>query len=540
MLHTRAGRLALIVGTLSLFSGCQQLGPIAIEQGRDRYNHTIESTAKEQTLANIIRVYHHEPTLFMDVTEIDATTTVSGNASGGATGIGARAGTSGGTLAGEVGSFSTGVTYSESPLIRYQPLLGQALVVQLATPVSTDAIASLYDSSWDLPPLLDFVTSYFTPDDDDLYAALNILSELNTDGSVEVVSEKSQITKTKDSTRQQPLTNNSTGGNVTLEVTNKAGGDSGGSGDSLVVYFMSSEYRKKGARKEKSETKNDQYLHDRRLWEEFHQLYVSAQTQGCEPAGNKQQHSTKSDLVRGDGNKNPGSAAANKKSDNKHSSQVKCSPPPYQVELRTTPVVPEKANKYGLESGAPLMKTYSALGILKNATEPPHPKIEFVNPEQYRTIRSYLWNTQSYLAHISEQELSFYTLLPSDEHDGEDPVIDRKKNDDLQTTNEVVQWLQTHQNPFMYKEPNRISWGDFSKGNQKMGYLRRYILIVHSAVPPINPYVSYFIRGEWYYIARDDEISQKNFNLISLFMTMMAVPSATPALAPTIAVGGGM
>jgi hypothetical protein len=33
-------------------------------------------------------------------------------------------------------------------------------------------------------------------------------------------------------------------------------------------------------------------------------------------------------------------------------------------------------------------------------------------------------------------------------------------------------------------------------------------------------------------------VSQKNFDLISLFLTMMAVPSATTPISPTIAVGG--
>jgi hypothetical protein len=33
-------------------------------------------------------------------------------------------------------------------------------------------------------------------------------------------------------------------------------------------------------------------------------------------------------------------------------------------------------------------------------------------------------------------------------------------------------------------------------------------------------------------------VSQKNFDLIALFLTMMAVPSATTPISPTISVGG--
>jgi hypothetical protein len=68
--------------------------------------------------------------------------------------------------------------------------------------------------------------------------------------------------------------------------------------------------------------------------------------------------------------------------------------------------------------------------------------------------------------------------------------------------------------------------------------LRRYILVIVDDHPPANAYVVDADLGKWYYIAGDDEISQKNFNLISLFLTMMATPSALPPLSPVINVGG--
>jgi hypothetical protein len=46
------------------------------------------------------------------------------------------------------------------------------------------------------------------------------------------------------------------------------------------------------------------------------------------------------------------------------------------------------------------------------------------------------------------------------------------------------------------------------------------------------------MQGKWYCIDGSDVISQKNFDLISLFLTMMAIPSAVPPLSPTINVGG--
>jgi hypothetical protein len=37
---------------------------------------------------------------------------------------------------------------------------------------------------------------------------------------------------------------------------------------------------------------------------------------------------------------------------------------------------------------------------------------------------------------------------------------------------------------------------------------------------------------------KDDAVSQKNFQLLSLFMTMMAIPPSTQPLSPVINVGG--
>ncbi len=327
----RLGQCVLIAGALSLFNGCQYVGPIAIDQGRDRYNHTIESTAKEQTFANILRVYHHEPTLFMDVTEVDATTTMSGAASGAITNIGAKAGTSGGTLAGQTGGVATGVTYSESPLIRYQPLLGQPLVAQLATPVSPDALASLYDSSWGVAPLLALAASFLALDIDESGAALNTIAELDEDQAVELVAGKSDVTKAKNST-----TSGTIHPGVTLEVTNKASG--AGGTDALVIYFLP--FHPHALPKELSK-EMDEY----ELWNRLLRLYAGTQSK-------KSKCPTTTRFVN-----------------------LREKPACRSIELRTMPVTADSMRQQSLLSGAPIMKTYSALGILKNAVEQPWPRI---------------------------------------------------------------------------------------------------------------------------------------------------------------------
>jgi hypothetical protein len=207
---------------------------------------------------------------------------------------------------------------------------------------------------------------------------------------------------------------------------------------------------------------------------------------------------------------------------------------PNFIELRTAPVAPGKVVSAGLNSGSPLLRTYSALGLLKNATERPHPKAAFVTRDAYERIRAYPWNQNA-------DKLSFYTLLPEAENPGDEPPPSRADTADAARIDAAVtSWIQQPGIDLFVYEPNGLaSQEDYIRGNRRLGLLRRYMLIVVDDLPPANAYVSHFAQGKWYYIASDDEISQKNFDLISLFVTMMAIPSAVPPISPTIAVGGG-
>lgn len=480
------------------------IGPVAIDQGRGSYNNVIQSTSKDMTFANILRVYYHEPTSFMDVTEVDATTTFSGTVNGGIAGIGARAGTSGGTLAGQVESVAGGATYTESPLVRYQPLLGQALVAQLATPVGSDQVASLYESSWGIAPVLDLAASYLTLDYDESYAALNTLAALDAMSRIELVAEQSTLTKSKDTTKSGTI-GKINGANVVLEVTNKASGS--GASDSLTVYFLP--FHPHAPRSDHGDE-----IKENRLWNMLLRLYVHTQPKAAKCPSSKY-------LINLDDK-----------------------PDCLSIELRTLPVTPDKVRSNDLWSGAPLMKTYSALGILKNAVEPPYPRIGFVAPEVYHRIRGYEWNK-----YAENPDLNFYTLLPEDENrkmdghpaDERPPHSRQEQEEDRSVTGEVIAFLQKHpKKPYVYiSGPADITGNDFVTGNEKLGHLRRYVLIIVSDNSPPDAYVSHFYHGQWYSIAGDDEISQRNFDLISLFMTMMAVPSTTPPVGTSISVGGG-
>ena len=196
---------------------------------------------------------------------------------------------------------------------------------------------------------------------------------------------------------------------------------------------------------------------------------------------------------------------------------------PKSIELRTVPALPKKVLSQGLVSGAPLLKTETALGILKLATNEGQEKIAFVTPDKFNTIRNYPWNRPN-------QAFYFYTLLPKDKPIGQSlqPKLDHEITDYIEGPNNDLD---------LYEPKNGVAdRSDYLNGNNTLNSLRSYILIVVDDLPPVNAYVAYPYQGKWYYVDADDAISQKNFDLISLFLTMMAVPPTTQPLSPTISV----
>jgi hypothetical protein len=560
---------ALLLGaaTLTALGGCQYVGPKSIDVGRGRYNSIIQSTSMEQTMSNIVRVYHHEPPTFIDVTEVDATVAFTSSASAGAGLSFSKAGTSGKTPTvtnGSTGSLSGGLGYSETPTVRYQPLLGQALVAQLVTPVSVDALGLLYDSSWDVSALFDFSAAYLTLDPREFYSALETITELHDKESVELVATQSWFSK------------------------QSGGGDQGGAGggkssshgaDALVIYLLPNhEY---GAVEEKKRILQ--------LWVRMFRFYHDNQppfvtSVAAEKTCQKIGLSLDPASLR-DWDVNIDTHITGSSEDMEHELRAARSCLPNSIELRVVPAsapaapgpvtAGAKSKKGARNAGhgavpgfvtsAPLMRTFSALGILKNATELPDPRIEFASPEMYRQIRGDSWNADV-------ERLSYYTVSP-DQLDSFNCPPAQKQTGGCESeypagmsltaaeslNGEVVQWLQagnmqgattqgasaalaaTHPDGVgVFEEHGKDMLDERHINlNGRLGSLRRYVLVIVDDQPPSDPvYVSYSDGEHWYYIAKDDTVSQKNFQLISLFMSMMAVPPSTQPLSPVINVGG--
>src|SRR5689334_13542876 len=77
----RPWRIMLAAASAALsgaVSACQLIGPSALSHGRPNYNDVIQRTSAEQILQNIVRVWFQESTFFMEVSEVDAQLTFSG------------------------------------------------------------------------------------------------------------------------------------------------------------------------------------------------------------------------------------------------------------------------------------------------------------------------------------------------------------------------------------------------------------------------------------------------------------------------------
>jgi hypothetical protein len=537
-------------------TGCQFLGPKAIDQGRDRYNGIIQSTSMEQTMSNIVRVYNHQPTLFMDVTEVDASQSFQGSLTGGATSIGAQGGnrtSTAGTITGRLGSASGAMQYSESPTIRYQPLLGQALVAQLVTPVNVNSLAQLYDSGWSITSVLDFATDYITLDFEEFYPVLNTIDELDAMSALELVAAKSDTGDVK-SAPSKPVTPPKTSGSSIIIQTGSSGGGSSGpaQNDTLVIYLLPFHPHQL----DKASQNNRQFNSARRylqLWARLLRIYQGTQAEpetikGCKTI----------DLAALDRN-----VDTLIKTTEDFQKTVGCLR--QWIELRINPVPYQDAGAIKIGNHAPMLRTRSALGILKTAIELPKPLIEFISPATYRQVVGHPWNQDV-------DGASYYVLQPGDEDSFNCPPdrispADPKKSagcdnpaGDKARKKQIGEWIgktQDDRTPYSYEtadpnpaadpakaqlaNPGQVDFLDEEhvRMNAWLGKMRRYMLIVvDDHLPSKAPYVAYSDGDHWYYIDAGDKISQKNFQLVTLFLTMMAIPSQSPPLTPTISVGG--
>jgi hypothetical protein len=178
-LHIFSRLLAIAVAVAT--GACQIIGPATIQHGRANYNDVIQKTSAQQVLENLVRVSQGETPLFIDVAEVDSQILFNTALTGGQSGIGSKSGEgASGAVSGvsTSGSVAATIQYEEQPIIRYTPLQGQALIQQVANPISVDAVANLAVNDWPMLTGLYFTVNRLTPNYADYFSALHAIADL--------------------------------------------------------------------------------------------------------------------------------------------------------------------------------------------------------------------------------------------------------------------------------------------------------------------------------------------------------------------------
>jgi hypothetical protein len=201
-------------------------------------------------------------------------------------------------------------------------------------------------------------------------------------------------------------------------------------------------------------------------------------------------------------------------------------PCPGVTQLTLTTSVPPRERRKVFDQTVNFLRTRSAIGILKAATETPAPLIGFVSEALFQKIRGHPWNRDPALLRCPSS--SFYTLLPEDEDPRDHP------NANPQITNEVQSFILNSANTgaCLYTTSDFLDPNDFDKAKRedRLAFLRRFLLVIVSDRELPNSYVSYSNGRQWYSIDSDDEISKRNFVLISDLLIIQATTTPPPSL----------
>ncbi len=136
-------RMVPVLSLLAL-TGCASVGPGAVEQGSVDFNHAVVRSVDTQFLLNLVRLKYRDNPYFVQVGSVTESLSTQGSL-----GISAGWSPSGSDSVGA----ATGMSYSRSPTIVYQPLQGQDFLRALMRPVAPNALLVLSQSGWSIQRL---------------------------------------------------------------------------------------------------------------------------------------------------------------------------------------------------------------------------------------------------------------------------------------------------------------------------------------------------------------------------------------------------
>jgi hypothetical protein len=141
-------KLERLLGSLVLLTlaGCASVSPGRINLDRMDYGQVIADSWKRQTLLNVVRMRYADAPVFLDVSSIINSYSVAGRANAGATLPNGP----------DRSVFNLGAesTWSNTPTVTYQPLLGERFTRSLLQPIPPSAVFQLMQGGWPVDVVL--------------------------------------------------------------------------------------------------------------------------------------------------------------------------------------------------------------------------------------------------------------------------------------------------------------------------------------------------------------------------------------------------
>jgi hypothetical protein len=125
--------------------GCTHVPPRTVIRDRFDYGQSVVESWKRQMLLNVVRIRYADAPIFLDVTSVINSYSLSGSVNAGA------------VLHTEEANefpFAASTTYSNTPTVTYQPLTGDKFTKSLLTPIPPVAVFQLLQGGWSADNLL--------------------------------------------------------------------------------------------------------------------------------------------------------------------------------------------------------------------------------------------------------------------------------------------------------------------------------------------------------------------------------------------------
>ena len=131
----------VVLLSIGFLVSCAGYGPTTIERDRMDYGMSLNTSIKQQLLANIVRLRYMEAPVFVDVSSVINQYALSGN-------VQAGVGFNNSFSSGDTGTIGAGGRWEDRPTITYSPISGRKFSESLLTPVKPEALFALVQAGW--------------------------------------------------------------------------------------------------------------------------------------------------------------------------------------------------------------------------------------------------------------------------------------------------------------------------------------------------------------------------------------------------------